>query len=309
MSRRRRKQKGKPTGGGGARNPNSLANLIPGAGQAGVGNTRRNEHGGYAAIIPSRLREKEREVYDVLSADLPLREADGSAPATDALVVSLLAETLCRLDSVKSFVNRRGFEDDKGEVRPAVTLETRLRDQGLAIAKELGMTPASRARLGLDLIRAAGAAEDEAANRAARDRLDRRFAGLDRTAQDSSVDGGQKVRDEKQKPSHGRDSFAPSNKQDLEANPDQGGDEPREACPAAGLDEAGAGSFLEAEDGGQNNHDARHHAEDAITGFVSKEIVDAQDDQEQAETDPKDALLRKTGGVHARGISAERPTE
>ena len=47
------------------------------------------------------------------------------------------------------------------------------------------MSPQARAKIGLDLIRAAGAAEDEAANREARERLDRRLEALPGNPEDA----------------------------------------------------------------------------------------------------------------------------
>lgn len=182
MKRRRRKRTGRPVGGGGAGNAASLANLIPGGpagAAAGPGNSRSLTHGAYREIAEAEMEAKEREVFDALAADLPLREADGSVPATDALAVRLLAEALIRLASVRDFINRRGFEKADGDLQPAAALEVKLRDQALAVAKELGLTPASRVRLGIDLIRAESAAEDAEVNRRVRERLDRRLEALD----------------------------------------------------------------------------------------------------------------------------------
>lgn len=156
-----------------------LKNLIPGGYPAKPGDKIALQHGGYAEIARAELEPVEREVFDALADDLPLREADGSAPAADAVVVSLLAEALVHLRSVRAYLGRRGIEDEKGRLRPAAELQVRLRSQALDLAKELGMTPASRVRLGIDLVRAETAAEDAAAHRAARQRLDERFAALD----------------------------------------------------------------------------------------------------------------------------------
>jgi hypothetical protein len=123
------------------------------------GNRNAQQHGGYASIATEQLQAKEREVFLALNEDLPLREPDGSAPAADAVAVSLLAQALCRLDSVRSYLQRRGIEDGKGRLRPAVEVEGRLRREALDFAEALGLTPRSRARIGLDLVRAAGARE------------------------------------------------------------------------------------------------------------------------------------------------------
>jgi hypothetical protein len=131
-----------------------LANLVPGAGAGDGGHRRHLVHGGYGRIARRDLEAKEREVFEALNADLPLRESDGSVPAADQVVVRLLAEALVRLARVHDFVNERDIEDKKGRLRPAAELEVRLRSQALDLCRELGLTPAARARLGLDLTRA-----------------------------------------------------------------------------------------------------------------------------------------------------------
>lgn len=176
MSKRKR---GKPTGGGGAKHPNSLANLRPGAGRAGSGNTRRTEHGGYAVVARERLEAREREVADALSADAPLRNADGSLPAADAVLVHLLAQALCRLEDVAAHLRDRGLLDADGEMRAAVEVEAKLRREAADHAEALGMSPRARAKIGLDMLRAEREVEDSRADRETRERLDRRLEALD----------------------------------------------------------------------------------------------------------------------------------
>jgi hypothetical protein len=132
-----------------------LANLVPGAGAAGPGNTRTVSHGAYAAIARDRLDAKMREIFDALAEDAPLREADGSLPAADVLAVELLAETLCRRENLRSHLADFGWRDQETkEPRTALLdLERRLRKEAATYLDQLGMTPRSRARLGLDLVR------------------------------------------------------------------------------------------------------------------------------------------------------------
>jgi hypothetical protein len=120
---------------------------------APVGNDRAVSHGAYSAIAVERIDAKVRVMFDALAADAPVRE-NGGLPAADGPVVRLLAETLCRLDDVTEFLGRRGWQDRKGNPRPALMVESRLRAQALSLLVELGMTPKSRAALGLDLVRA-----------------------------------------------------------------------------------------------------------------------------------------------------------
>ena len=132
-----------------------LANLVPGARTAEPGNQRAVTHGAYAAIARERLDTKMREVFDALAGDAPLREADGSLPAADALVVELLAETLCRRENLRQHLADYGWRDQatKEPKTALLDLERRLRKEAATYADQLGMTPRSRARLGLDLVR------------------------------------------------------------------------------------------------------------------------------------------------------------
>jgi hypothetical protein len=155
-----------------------LANLQKGGPAAPGGNRRAERHGGYSQIAKRDLDEKVAEVYAAIGEDLPLRE-DGQVPRADAVALRLLAECLCRIESVSDFLGRRGWQDKDGEVRPAVDLERRLRAEALDLLRELGLTPAARAKLGVELVRMAGAAEEAAEAQAAREKLDGRFADLD----------------------------------------------------------------------------------------------------------------------------------
>lgn len=128
-----------------------LANLRQGETRPDPTNARK--HGGYGAVARRDLEAKTAEVYEAIGEDLPLRDAAGEIPAHDAAAVRMLAEVLCRLESVSEFLNRRGWETDDGDPRPAVEVERRLRSEALDWMRELGLTPASRSKLGLDQMR------------------------------------------------------------------------------------------------------------------------------------------------------------
>lgn len=135
----------------------SNLNLVP-APPAPLGNDRTLRHGAYAMVVADRIDAKVAAMFEALAADAPVRDS-GGLPAADGPVVRLLAEVLCRLDDVTEFLGRRGWQDRKGNPRPALAVESRLRSQALTLLIELGMTPRSRAALGLDIVRA-GAALD-----------------------------------------------------------------------------------------------------------------------------------------------------
>jgi hypothetical protein len=145
------------------RRQRQLANLRPGGGAAGNGNGRAISHGAYAQVTAERLDAKVRRVLDAVTVDAPVREVDGALPAADGVAVRQLAETLCRLDDIGDYLHRRGWEDESGKPRPVLEYEGRLRSHVLDLLRELGMTPASRAKLGLDLARTHRSLEDELA--------------------------------------------------------------------------------------------------------------------------------------------------
>jgi hypothetical protein len=130
------------------------------------GNQRARRHGGYAQVAVARLDAKAREVFGALATDAPLREA-GELPAADAALVRLAADCLCRLEDVSANIRDRGLLDAKGEVRSVVELEGRLRREAADYLDALGMTPRSRARLGVDVQRSFDLAQHWAAQDAA----------------------------------------------------------------------------------------------------------------------------------------------
>lgn len=127
-----------------------LANLNRGGNPAPGGNAFRKTHGGYATVVAERVEAKVAEVFNVLEADAPLPH-----PA-NAVVLHLLAEALCRLDDVSANLRDHGLFDAKTkEPRRAIDVEAALRKEAAGYADDLGLTPRSRARLGLDVARTA----------------------------------------------------------------------------------------------------------------------------------------------------------
>lgn len=104
-------------------------------------------HGAYARVSDDRVEAKVRVVRDALAEDAPVKSH------ADTVVLTEMAQATCRLEDVRVYIAQRGLLDEDGEVRPAVHLERRLVGQVLDIADALGMTPRSRAKLGLDMAR------------------------------------------------------------------------------------------------------------------------------------------------------------
>lgn len=135
------------------RRQNQLANLRKGGGNRGW-----VVHGGYARIATEQLDAKTREIYEAIAVDAPVQD-EGQLPAADALAVAELARALILRDRIVDFVGRRGFEDASGNVRPVVSELAKHNSVILNYLEALGMTPRSRAKLGLDLARLQSPAE------------------------------------------------------------------------------------------------------------------------------------------------------
>jgi hypothetical protein len=127
---------------------NQLANLRK-APPAPKGHRRTVKHGARAQPEPRRQAAIERQICDAL----PVRAADGGPPVHDMVAVRLLAVSLCRLETVAEYVSRHGMFFKSGRLRPAADHEQKLIERCANLADRLGMTPTSRAKLGLDLAR------------------------------------------------------------------------------------------------------------------------------------------------------------
>jgi phage terminase small subunit len=67
------------------------------------------------------------------------------------VMVRLLAITLVRLESCAAYTSQHGQFFKSGRPRPSVEVEDKLISRASTLADKLGMTPTSRAKLGLDL--------------------------------------------------------------------------------------------------------------------------------------------------------------
>lgn len=118
------------------------------------GNQAARTHGAYARVADDLIDDKVREVATALAEDAPVKDADGGLPAHDAPLVRLFAEVLCRVDSVAAYLRDHGILDNRGRLRVReLDIERQLRREAADYAAEMGMTPRSRAALGLDLAR------------------------------------------------------------------------------------------------------------------------------------------------------------
>jgi len=144
------------------KHPNSLANLRPPGvasweKDAEPGNTRGVKHLAYAD--PSYLSTQEiADTEAAIAAAVPVRAVDGAAPAADAAMIRLTAQVVVRQRHVSDWLAQNGMFH-RGKLRPVVeklgTIERQLAD----LLDALGMTPRSRAKLGLDLVRSVSLAD------------------------------------------------------------------------------------------------------------------------------------------------------
>jgi len=161
-----------------------LANLTAKPPPPPEGNVRALVHGGRARVASLVAAGTwTAAILAELEAEAPLRDADGGLPAHDRQLVELLASALARLQAVTSWLDTRPAVDEQGRPWPAEDVAHRLRREIAGHLDALGMTPKSRAALGVDLVRAATSADAEE-SRAARERLDRRLADLDGDAEE-----------------------------------------------------------------------------------------------------------------------------
>ncbi len=119
------------------------------------GNRKSVKHGAKAQVHPARIEEKARAIDKVL-AEVPVRNPDGRVPIHDRGVIEMLAVIRCRLEDVGAYLDEHGVINPKtGKPLSAGLWERRLQSQALRLEKELGMTPLSRSKLGVNLARTA----------------------------------------------------------------------------------------------------------------------------------------------------------
>lgn len=117
---------------------------------------RPPSHGAYSEALIANVEDEVRELAEALGETAPLRDADGGVPAADVVAFERAARALRRYRAVDTWVSLHGALDEKtGEVKPAARLADDLGRSLDAILDRLGLTPAGRTKLGLDVARAA----------------------------------------------------------------------------------------------------------------------------------------------------------
>lgn len=129
------------------------ANLQPGAGQAAAV-AAITRHGGYSVALLANVDGEVRELRDALAEAAPVRDAAGQVPAADYAALEVAARALKRYRHLCGWLDLHGrIDEDTGDVKPAARLELDAERRLTSALDALGMTPQSRARLGVNLAR------------------------------------------------------------------------------------------------------------------------------------------------------------
>jgi hypothetical protein len=115
----------------------------------GKGNELAVVHGGYSVV---KLEPRATEIADEIRALVP-----ASSPS-DEPSIRLLALALAQVEAATTWVAEHGIVDERGQPRGVLRHLGAMLNTAARIADRLGMTPTSRAQLGLDLTRAKGEA-------------------------------------------------------------------------------------------------------------------------------------------------------
>jgi hypothetical protein len=121
------------------------------------GNSLAVKHGGDAML---RLAPRATEIADDLRAVVPSR-SDADEPT-----IRLLALVLARIETANEWLAEHGlFRNTRGEPQPVLKSLSTWENTASRLADRLGLTPTSRAALGVDLLRAQEAGIESLAER------------------------------------------------------------------------------------------------------------------------------------------------
>jgi hypothetical protein len=150
--------------------PDPLANIQqdgqPVAG-AEEGNTRAVTHGVNATLA---LQPRTQVLAEYLVSIVP-GFADSDLPS-----VWTLAGVLAQIEAGRAYIEEHGMLDKKGRPQPVMATLTTLQNTAHRMTESLGLTPASRAKLGLDVAKGQSLAAEIEATRAAGERSRARVA-------------------------------------------------------------------------------------------------------------------------------------
>ena len=116
----------------------------------------RDYHGAYEITL---LQPKTRQVAAMLNGILEGEASSYIRPA-DQVTVGLLAVALRRIQQCEQYLDKVGsLTNAKGQIRPVAELLVRLLKEAREYCQALGLTPAARVKMGLDVARTFDLAE------------------------------------------------------------------------------------------------------------------------------------------------------
>lgn len=122
---------------------------------APVGNKRAaKHHGATTGMVPGT-----QAALDEVRAGLPIRGADGEPLIYDLTLCELAARELARIRQIDAWLDTHGLFGRGPKLRPAVEYRLRAAKLLAELLDRLGMTPRSRAQLGLDLAKTVNLAD------------------------------------------------------------------------------------------------------------------------------------------------------
>ena len=96
---------------------------------------------------------------DEIQAGLPVRGANGEPPVYDLALCELAARELARIRQIDAWLDVHGLFGRGPKLRPAVEYRLKAAKLLAELLDRLGMTPRSRAQLGLDLAKTVNIAD------------------------------------------------------------------------------------------------------------------------------------------------------
>lgn len=133
------------------------------------GNSRAVTHGAKAELI---IAPRAAELREHLRSIVP------AASPADEPAIALLAMALARVERANEYLADCGLLDGDGMPRPVLKVLSTWENSAARLCDHLGLTPTSRARLGLDLARGEAVVTDRLRSvEGAADRAEARLAG------------------------------------------------------------------------------------------------------------------------------------
>lgn len=129
------------------RRASQLKGIQPAPKPAEEGNLRAVKHAGYSEIVLAPLvEEMKKEILQLMAG-----EGLSHIKPVDQIIVANLARCLARLQRFDAYLEERGDIMEKDRINPVLKVYFTALESARRYCEALGLTPISRARLGIDL--------------------------------------------------------------------------------------------------------------------------------------------------------------